>query len=107
MSNKKDKSCFINFLNRITPECDCYGHSDTSIVQDIGILASRDITAIDKASIDLLNQQEGLKNTALKSNYKINEDKVKGVYPHLDWHTQIDYAEKIGIGSSDYELIKQ
>ncbi|MBP7653979.1 DUF362 domain-containing protein [Candidatus Dependentiae bacterium] len=105
LSNKTGKSCFINFLYNITPECDCYSHSDTPIVQDIGILASTDITAIDKASIDLLNSKPGLKNSALKKNFEPGENKVAGVYPELDWTTQINYAAKIGLGNSDYNLI--
>lgn len=106
LQSKENKFCCFNFLNRITPECDCYGHSDASITQDIGILASQDIVAIDKASVDLLNAQEGLKNSALKSNFEPGEDKVKGVYPHLDWKPQIEYAEKIGLGNSNYQLVK-
>jgi len=106
LSNKRQKYFCFNFLQRIAPECDCYSHSDTSIVQDIGILASRDIVAIDRASVDLLNSAEGLKNTALKNNFNAGADKIKGVYPHIDWSTQLNYSEKLGLGAQNYNLIK-
>src|SRR4030043_296503 len=51
---KKGKALYLNFLTQTRPACDCYGFSDTPIVNDIGILASEDPVAIDQASIDLV-----------------------------------------------------
>lgn len=104
--NKKEKSIFFNFIEKVAPECDCYGHSDTPIVQDVGIACSVDPIAIDKASVDLVNQQEGLKATALKNNFAPGEDKFLALHPKSNWKTQIDYGEQIGVGSSDYEIVR-
>jgi len=51
---------YLNFLLQITPDCDCVPWSDAPIVPDVGILASTDPVAIDAASLDLVNQQQGL-----------------------------------------------
>lgn len=88
------KAGFLNFLMKITKDCDCMAKDeDPRIVPDIGILASSDPVAIDRAARDLL----------------INEtkcDRLKGGYPKIDWNIQIDYASKIGVGNLDYQLIK-
>jgi uncharacterized Fe-S center protein len=106
LKNKRGKCGYINFLTQISPSCDCYGHSDAPIVQDIGILASLDPVAIDRASVDLVNQQPGLPNTALKSALKPGSDKFRDIWPKIDWRIQLDYAEKIGLGTQKYKLIE-
>ncbi|HOK39727.1 MAG TPA: DUF362 domain-containing protein [bacterium] len=106
LSNKINKMFFINFIEKVSPECDCYGHSDIPIVPDVGVLASIDPVAIDKASADLVNLQEGNKNTSLKSNFKSGEDKFLALHPNCNWMFQIKKAEELGIGSSKYNLIK-
>ena len=106
LKDRQHSSIFLNFLMNISPACDCYTHSDTSIVPDIGILASTDPVAIDQASVDLLNQQEGFKNSALKTNHNKGEDKIKGLYPEIEWGVQLNYAEKLGIGRRKYTLVK-
>jgi len=63
---KKEKCGFLNFLIKITPDCDCFTWNDTSIVPDLGILASKDPVAIDQASINLVNQAPGLPDSKLK-----------------------------------------
>ncbi len=100
------KSLFINFITNVTPECDCYSHSDAAIVPDIGVTASMDPIAIDQASADLVNQAQGLPFTALKGGFESGEDKFRTLYPHIDWMIQLAYGEKIGLGSREYELIK-
>ncbi len=96
---------FINFLTDISPQCDCYGHSDLSIVPDIGILASTDPVAIDQASADLVNSQQGTANSALMKNHKPDQDKFRGLYPSVDWEVQLEYAEQLQIGTRRYRLI--
>ncbi len=99
-------SLFVNFITNVTPECDCYGHSDAAIVPDIGIVASSDPVAIDQASADLVNKAPGLRDTALKGAYRAGGDKFRSLYSHIDWRIQLEYAEKIGLGSRKYEIIK-
>jgi len=104
--NKKGKALYLNFLTQISPACDCYGYSDTPIVNDVGILASEDPVAIDQASVDLVNQQSGNHASKLPKNWENGEDKFRALYPEVDWSIQLSYAEEIGLGTREYELIK-
>lgn len=103
---KKGKILYLNFLTQISPACDCYGFSDTAIVNDIGILASEDPVAIDQASVDLVNQEEGNRSSKLTKNWEPGRDKFRAIYPEVDWSIQLSYAEEIGLGTREYELIK-
>ena len=82
---------FISELKNITADCDCYDVKMKKEIPDIGYLASRDPVAIDQASFDLANKQAG---------YNLFE-KLHGV----DSTAQLEYAEKLGLGSRAYELI--
>jgi uncharacterized Fe-S center protein len=56
--------------------------------------------------ICVLRQEKGLEGTALKANREKGKDKFLGVYPKVDWTIQLQYAEEIGLGSRQYELIE-
>jgi len=103
----KERRCgFMNFLIRITPDCDCFPFSDAPIVPDIGILASTDPVAVDAASFDLVNQQQGFADSLLTAHHHKGADKFKGVHAQTDGEIQLRYAEEIGMGSRSYELIR-
>ena len=102
---KKGKVGYMNFLIRVTPDCDCFPYSDTPIVPDIGVLASKDPVAIDAASFDLVNQQSGFTDSLLTRNHRKGLDKFKGVHVQTDGYSQLRYAEEIGMGNRDYDLI--
>ncbi len=106
IKNKENKVGYINFLIEITPECDCVPWSDAPIVPDIGIIASKDPVAIDKASYDLVNDQPGFKDSYLERNFEPGEDKFKGMRENPEECVQIEYGEEIGLGNSEYELIE-
>jgi uncharacterized Fe-S center protein len=106
LKDKEGKALYLNFINNVSPACDCYGYNDAPIVRDIGIVAATDPVAIDQASVDLVNREQALPDSCLKTNTQSGEDKFRGVYPEIDWEIQLDYAEQIGLGSRKYELIK-
>lgn len=103
---KTDKCLFVNFITDVSPACDCYGANDAPIVKNIGVLASRDAVAIDQASVDLVNAEPALANSALTTNTAPGGDKFRALYPRVDWAIQLDYAARIGLGSRAYDLIK-
>jgi uncharacterized Fe-S center protein len=105
VQGKEGRMGYINFLTNITPDCDCVPWSDAPIVPDIGILASLDPVAIDAASFDLVNDQKGLDGSMLAHNHRRGADKFKGLRSGTDARRQVRYGEKIGLGSSEYELI--
>ena len=105
LKNKKGKVAFFNFLIDITPDCDCFHWNDNSIVPNIGILASFDPVAIDVASVDLVNNEIGLPNSRIKKAFKKGEDKFLDLHPKIDYQKGFEYAEKIGLGETKYNLI--
>jgi len=105
LQNKKDRALFINFITDVSPACDCMDHNDAPIVRDIGMVASKDPVAIDQASVDLVNKEHALPGSCLKTNIKPGQDKFKGIYPKVNWEIQLEYAEKVKLGSRDYELV--
>jgi uncharacterized Fe-S center protein len=70
------------------------------------VVASTDPVAIDQASVDLVNAEPALAGTRLTTNTAPGEDKFKGIYPKVDWTIQLDYAERLGLGSRTYELVR-
>ncbi|WP_027362949.1 DUF362 domain-containing protein [Desulfospira joergensenii] len=106
LKDKTDKTLFINFITRVAPKCDCLPYSESPIVNDIGVVISRDPVAIDQASADLVNGQQGLPHTVLTDNLGPGQDKFRGLYPDVDWEHQLEYAEKIGLGTRKYSLKK-
>ncbi len=106
VQGKRGKTLYLNFLTQITPACDCNAFSDTPIVNDIGILSSEDPVAIDHASVDLVNGEEGNPSSKLSSNWRPGEDKFRSIYPKVDWAIQLAYGEEIGLGTREYELME-
>ena len=106
LKGKKGKSLFINFITHVSPECDCYSFSDAPIVPDVGIVASIDPVAIDQASTDLVNTQPGNPLSKLNSGLEPGGDKLRGLFPAIDWTIQLQYAQELGLGQRNYELIE-
>lgn len=106
VAGRQEKIGYMNFLVRITPDCDCVPWSDVSLVPDIGILASTDPVAIDQASLDLVNEQQGFTASKLEENIEPGKDKFKGVWKNSAGDIQLSYGEEIGLGNRDYELIR-
>ncbi len=105
LMGKEEKCLFLNFLTHISPGCDCHDYSDAPIVQDIGVVASRDPVAIDQASVDLVNAQAVSRGSCLEKGEETVSDKFKALYPRVDWTIQLEHGEKIGLGSRKYKLI--
>jgi uncharacterized Fe-S center protein len=92
LAGKKEKAGFISFILGVTKECDCLRGEKTPELEDVGILASLDPVAIDKAAFDLVNQQAG-------------KNLFQEFYLPIDPCIQIRAAEELGIGTMDYRLI--
>jgi len=106
LANKAQKSLFINFITDVSPACDCYPTNDAPIVKNIGVVGATDPVAIDQASVDLVNAEPALAGSRLTANTDPGQDKFKGIYPKVDWEIQLDYAQRLGLGSRAYELIQ-
>ena len=107
----QDKPHFhISFIMNVSPECDCWNHNDAAIVPDLGITASFDPVALDKACADIV-----IKAPILETGYRLSEtphhdhlegcDKFHIMHPETNWQAGLEHAEKVGIGTQEYELI--
>ncbi len=106
VTGKEQRTVYLSFITQVSPACDCYGHSDAPIVNDIGICASIDPVAIDQACADLVNGARGNEGSALKTGHEPGGDKFRGMYPEIPWEVQLEHGEKIGLGTRKYELVK-
>jgi hypothetical protein len=97
----RDNVGFINFIQDITPLCDCCTPAGRPVAQDVGIAASIDPVAIDKASIDLIDQSVPILEFASAS-----PPDILGKLNKTDSLIQLRTAEKLGIGSLNYDLIE-
>lgn len=102
VKDKSGKVGYINFLIQITPDCDCCDWSDNPFVPDLGFLASTDPVAIDAASTTLVREAKPL---PLSKADGCQGDPWHAVYD-IDYGIILDYAERIGMGSKKYQLIK-
>jgi uncharacterized Fe-S center protein len=105
----KDKPNFhINFIMDVSPNCDCWNCNDAAIVPNIGIAASFDSVALDFFSAYMVNHYAATPDTILKTQSYgelQNTDKFKLLHPNTDWRAGLEYAETIGLGSMEYEVV--
>lgn len=85
---------YINIMNNLSVDCDCDANPEAPCMKDIGILSSLDPVALDQACLDLI----------YKSNDPGKEHFLERVNRQNGQHT-IDYAEEIGLGTKEYDLI--
>ncbi len=90
----------------VSPNCDCHGENDVPIVPDIGMFASFDPVALDTACADAVLKAPVMAGSILDEVEHIHGDHFTDVAPSTAWKTQLTHAEKIGIGSMQYELIE-
>jgi uncharacterized Fe-S center protein len=85
---------YINVLKNISVDCDCDAHGAKPTCNDIGILGSQDILAIDKASVDLVYSQPELQR----------HDMVERIQSRSGLH-QLEYMKALRMGNDQYELV--
>jgi len=87
-----DRILFLNVIRHFQKGCDCMGTPEKAVCPDVGLVASRDIVAVDTATADLLHRATG-------------KDIVREV-ADCDYRGMLAYAESMDLGSRDYELIE-
>ena len=105
------RPCFhISLIQDVSPNCDCHGENDAPILPDVGMLASFDPVALDQACVDLCEQQTPIRNSQLGDNlarpdWHHYHEHFKDSNPNVAWKETLEHAEKIGLGTREYELI--
>ena len=105
----KDKPHFhVNFIINISPDCDCWASNDIPLAPDIGIAASFDPVALDQACVDMVTAAPSLPGARGNEEGKLDlkgKDKFHHIHPNTDWRVGLQHAEKIGLGTTQYELV--
>lgn len=108
----------ISIVNQVSPYCDCHPENDAPIIPDIGMFASFDPVALDMACADACNAAPAYANSVLGENLLKNgahvhdgvidthEDRFDATSPASNWRVTLDHAEKLGVGTEQYELVK-
>ena len=90
----KDNIVYISIMKNISVDCDCCSVAEDPCIPDIGILASTDPVALDKACLDLI----------YNSNFKGKKHFIERVETRNGKHI-LDAASKLNLGNLEYELI--
>ena len=88
----------------VSPFCDCHAENDVPIVPDVGMFASFDPVAIDRACADAVNAAEPLPGSRLTEAPARHVDHFGTVSPNTDWRTCLEHAEALGLGTQSYTL---
>ena len=100
----------ISLVQDISPNCDCHGENDAPILPDVGMFASFDPVALDQACVDACQKTEPIANSQLGDNlarpdWSRYNDHFTDSNPNVRWRETLEHAEKIGVGTRDYELV--
>ena len=100
------KVLYINFLTEIQPECDCMPAADVPVIQDLGILVSDDLVAVEHASIELLRDSKPLPSSLAADEDIRDGDDILSKLHHKPYNLQIEEAVRLGLGSREYDLVE-
>ena len=104
------RPCFhISLVVDVSPNCDCHGENDAPILPNLGMFASFDPLALDQACADACLAADPMPGSQLSDHladphFHDHHDHFKNSTPESEWKSCLEHAEKIGLGSRDYEL---
>ena len=98
----------VSIIADVSPFCDCHKENDIPIIPNVGMLASFDPVALDKACADLAQEQPMIAGSRLyvNSNGTKPDDIFVCTHPGTRSQATFEHAERMGLGSSEYELIE-
>ena len=100
----------ISLIVDVSPNCDCHGENDIPILPDIGMFASFYPLALDQACVVACLAAapvpgSQLANNMAKKDFIGHHDHFRNSTPESEWRSCLAHAEKIGLGSREYNLI--
>ena len=100
----------ISLVVDVSPNCDCHCENDAPILPNLGMFASFDPLALDQACVDACLAAAPLPNSQLSDHmaekgFIDHHDHFKNSTPESEWRSCLAHAEKIGLGSREYELV--
>lgn len=117
----------VSLVVDVSPKCDCDPNNDIPIIPDVGMFASKDAVAIDQACVDACNRMPVMPGSVIgehshhhhhscgctvdcpgsadEEQKETKRDVFRMVHPDTNWEAGLIHAEKLGIGTRDYELV--
>ena len=101
----------ISLIVDVSPNCDCHGENDVPILPNIGMFVSTDPLALDQACVDACLAAQPMPGSQLAKHladpaFHDHHDHFINSTPESEWRSCLEHAEKIGLGSREYELIE-
>lgn len=101
----------ISLVMDVSPYCDCHAENDAPIIPDVGMFASFDPVALDQACTDACNKMPVMPGSLLddemqEEHFCEHHDHFTNTSPETNWKSCLAHAEKIGLGSRAYELVR-
>jgi len=107
MAVVKDKPNFhISLVMDVSPFCDCHDENDTPIIADVGMFASFDPVALDTACAEATLKMEPLPGSRLAECKHRTGDHFHDLHPVTNWRVGVEHGQKMGLGTTEYELIR-
>lgn len=100
----------VSLIVDVSPNCDCHAENDAPILPNIGMFASFDPLALDQACVDACLKATPLPNSQLteameKEDFCDHHDHFENTTPNSEYKTCLAHAEKIGLGTREYEIV--
>ena len=100
----------VSLIVDVSPNCDCHAENDAPILPNIGMFASFDPLALDQACVDACLKATPLPNSQLaeameKEDFCDHHDHFENTTPNSEYKTCLAHAEKMGLGTRDYEIV--
>jgi len=102
------KAVHLVLATHMTPVCDCFGFTSMPIMRDAGIFGSDDIVAVDQAVLDATSKYPLIEDnvpTSMEVHTRVGHPLRWLHGPLKDPYIATEYAEKVGLGTRDYELV--
>jgi uncharacterized Fe-S center protein len=101
----------ISLVVDVSPNCDCHCENDAPILPNIGMFVSKDPLALDQACVDACMAATPMPGSQLydrmqRPDFHDHHDHFKNSTPESEWKSCLEHAEKIGLGTREYDLIK-
>lgn len=102
----------VSLVIDVVPNCDCWDLNDSAMVPDVGFFASFDPVALDQACVDAVNAAPTIPGSLLADAEASRPDApdlcdhIHTMSPNTSWQATLDQAERVGLGTRGYELVK-
>ena len=105
---KPGKAIHINLATHMTPVCDCFGFTSMPILPDAGVFGSDDIVAVEQAALDITGKLKLIEEnipSCLEVHTREGHPFQVLHGPLKDPYKVVEYGEKLGLGTRNYELV--